>query len=237
MKIVQKLVLIAALTASINNYCKTLDELAITYGTDKSSQAHGYTATYEKYFAPLREKSIKFLEIGFWRGYSAHMWEDYFSNAQLFFIDINKDALSYLKNFTRSNLFIVNQEDPIALMNFIQMVGGDFDIIIDDGGHTMNQQITSFKTLFPFLKRGGIYVIEDLHTSYRFGPNSLVTEGQETTVEFLQNLVDCVNKIGAQTGYAAFNKCSPAVLKQLSEYEKHIESIHFYTSLCFIIKR
>lgn len=237
MNVIQSIILIASLAASSGIFSKTLDELALFYGTDKSSQAHGYTAAYDNYFASLREKPIKFLEIGFWRGYSAHMWEDYFSNGQLFFIDVNNDAYTHFKNFTRSQLFMVNQEDPMALMSFVQKVGGDFDIIIDDGGHTMNQQITSFKTLFPFLKRGGIYVIEDLHTSYRFGPNSLAAAGQETTVEFLQNLVDCVNKIGAQTGYAAFNKCSPTVLKQLSEYEKHIESIHFYTSLCFIIKR
>lgn len=170
------------------------------------------------------------------------MWEEYFTNAQLFFIDINSESKNYFTNFNRSSLNLVNQEDLVALTNFAHKVGGNFDIIIDDGGHTMNQQITSFKILFPFLKSGGIYVIEDLHTSYPFGPNPNTVYGcsngkQQTTINFLKTLIDDVNKIGAQTGYANFNKCSSEILTALTTYEKEIESIHFHTSLCFIIKR
>ena len=53
-----------------------------------------------------------------------------------------------------------------SLIQFIQQSGGDFDIILDDGGHKMDQQITSFRVLFPILKSGGVYIIEDLGTSY-----------------------------------------------------------------------
>jgi hypothetical protein len=225
---------------SSNTQSTSLDELALRYGTDKSSKSHGYTKIYERYFAPLRDKQLKFLEIGFFRGASAHMWEDYFTQGEIHFIDVEPNTLEFLKNFTRTTLHIMNQEDPAALVNFIQKTGGEFDIIIDDGGHTMSQQIISFKQLFPAVRSGGVYVIEDLHTSYanyipaytHFG-----SKNQKTTVEFLQNLVHDINGVSARTGYADFEKCPQHIFDQLSVYEKQIESIHFYASLCFIFKR
>lgn len=220
---------------------QSLDSLGLEYGTDKSSISHAYTKIYEKYFSPLKEKPLRFLEIGFFQGNSAHMWEKYFSDAQLFFIDIDPLTRNFFQNFARAKLSIVNQENPNELSNFIREVGGDFDIIIDDGGHTMNQQIISFKVLFPFLKSGGIYVIEDLHTSYtyipdyeRFHYNN--TQGQ-TAVEFLQSLIHSINNVGARNGCADFSKCPESLYSLLSKHEKEIESLHFYCSLCFIFKR
>lgn len=222
-------------------YPESLDNLGLKYGTDKSSLFHSYTKIYEKYFEPLREQPIKFLEIGFSRGASAHMWEEYFSNAQLFYIDIDLSSFGFLQNFTRTHLYFVNQENPAELSNFSREMG-DFDIIIDDGGHTMNQQITSFKMLFPHLKSGGIYVIEDLHTSYTYQKNYGTCYGsgdpsQQTMAEFLQKLVHSVNKMGALTGCADFDKCPSHIFSEFSVYEKDIISVHFYCSLCFIFKR
>jgi hypothetical protein len=58
-----------------------LDALALASGTDKSSAGHNYTKIYAKYFASLKDKPIKFLEIGIFQGNSVKMWEDYFSEA------------------------------------------------------------------------------------------------------------------------------------------------------------
>jgi Methyltransferase domain len=231
-----------SLLTMVNLSAKTLDELAIQYGTDKSSYHHAYTKYYEKYFELMRDKPVKFLEIGFYRGASAHMWEDYFSNGDLFFIDINPHVFTQLNEFKRVHINLVNQDDVCALNNFIEEVGTGFDIIIDDGGHTMSQQITSFKTLFPHVKSGGIYVIEDLHTSYPYGPNYAFDYGcanpeQPTAVNFLKTLVDCVNLPGARTTCADARKCPRNLISDLSSYVSEIESIHFYCSLVFIIKK
>src|SRR5690349_11812103 len=81
-----------------------------------------------------------------------------------------------------------SQED-IPFLNTINTTQGYFDIIIDDGGHTMRQQITSLIYLLPKVRSGGIYVIEDLHTSYMINLNgaSLVNT---TTIEFIKRLMD-----------------------------------------------
>lgn len=149
-----KKILIFTLLTNLSLYPATLDELGLRWGTDKSSAFHHYTKIYEKYFSELRKKPIKFLEIGFSTGASAHMWEEYFEHAQLYFMDINPETVNLLQNFKRTKLYLVDQGNPAELLAFIQDVGGDFDIIIDDGGHTMNQQIISFKTLFPSIKSG-----------------------------------------------------------------------------------
>ncbi len=206
--------------------------------------AHDYLKVYERYFSTIRTEPITFLEIGFFQGESAQLWEQYFPHADLYFIDINPICFEYFKRRNlskRSHLYLVNQESKKDLKDFIKKVDGEFDVIIDDGGHTVNQQKTSFEILFPALKSGGVYIIEDLHTSYwkRFGgagepgnPKAAIS----STTEFLKNLVDDINYGAAYTGYAnrAYSK---NILKQFTYYQKHIESIHFYGSLCCIFKR
>lgn len=223
--------------------CDTLDQIAIKYGTDKNSNSHNYTEVYEHHFHHLKNIPIKFLEIGFLLGASARMWDEYFLKAQLYFIDVNPECYKYAKNLSNCcHLDMVDQGNKNALINYIQKVGGDFDIIIDDGGHTMNQQITSFKALFPYVKSGGIYVIEDLYTSYwkEFGGHGSVNNpkaGQGTTINFLKDLIDDLNFIGASSGHANQNIYPENMAQSLSYYKWNIKGIYFYSSVCFIIKR
>jgi hypothetical protein len=221
-----------------------LDRIALECKTDKSSAWHNYTPVYDKQFAHLQHKPIKFLEIGFCKGASAHMWDQYFTAAtKLHFLDIDPTAYNYVQGLSaRCELDMVDQSNINALNQFIAKVGGEFDIIIDDGGHTMHQQITSFRVLFPQLKSKGIYVIEDLHTSYWHqygGQGSLENPqaGPGTTIKFLYQLIDDLNYIGARTQCADKRKCPTNILATLNYYQQHIEAMFFYDSLCFIIKR
>lgn len=215
------------------NAYEYLDRLAIEANTDKSSNYHNYTAIYAKYFDQIKNDPIKFLEIGIYQGNSVKLWENYFKNADLHFFDITFGAVQYFSK--RSSYYLVNQENPEDLLSFIRLFGGDFDVIIDDGGHTMQQQIVSFQTLFPFVKSGGIYVIEDLHTSYwsHFGGGG----HENTTIAFLKNLVDDVNFVGNSTTKARHIHLDPAFEQTLNIYQRDIESIHFYDSVAIILKR
>ena len=130
--------------------------------TDKGPSGHNYTEVYEYFFLPLRYAPIKILEIGIETGGSLKLWEKYFPNATVFGIDIVKKEFM---NSTRIKTFVGDQASRQALNSFIQTYGGDFDIILDDGGHTMEQQQISLGFLFKYVKPGGLYVLEDLHTS------------------------------------------------------------------------
>lgn len=210
-----------------------LDQLAIEAGADKGSFYHNYTDIYSRYFADLKDKPIKFLEIGIYKGASVKMWEKYFTAADLHFIDITFDNAEY--SSPRSHYYLCNQESVPGLQKFIQDAGGNFDVIINDGGHTMNQQITSFKTLFPHVKRGGMYIIEDLHTSYWSswpGGNTRLN-----TMAFLKSLIDDVNFVGARTGRASHLAIDHSISKEMNLYQEQIASMHFYDSVVVIMKR
>lgn len=234
----------------------TLEQLEVKYNGFKNL-SHNYLPIYETYFSPLRDKNLKFLEIGFYMGNSAYMFEEYFANAELHFIDINPDFIKYAQNLSsRSTLHIMSQSDEKKLHELVNQVG-EFDIVIDDGSHTMHDQQFTFKALFPFIKSGGIYIIEDLHTSYWRGHGGGGEIGDPksspySTTEFLKALVDNVNYVGAYTGTASRERALVRVLvghdqwgnynfpkdffETLNYYSKHIKSIHFYDSMCFIFK-
>lgn len=183
-----------------------LDSLALSLDPEidsgKSSNWHNYTEIYSYYFGNIKDKPLKFLEIGIYKGSGVKLWENYFKNAELHFIDITLDRAEYFSN--RSHYHLADQADPAQLLKVIDETGGEFDIIIDDGGHTMIQQITSFATLFPFLKSGGIYIVEDLHTSYwkTYGGGGTLEfprAGPDTAIQFFKDLIDDVNFVGART--------------------------------------
>ncbi len=208
---------------------RDLDAIALRSGTDKASEWHDYMHMYSRHFAPFREQPIKFLEIGLWEGSSAKLWEEYFPRAELHFIDISFDALKYRSG--RSYYHLCNQEDPDDLNRFLKAVPGPFDIIVDDGGHTARQQLTSFSILFPQMRSGGIYVIEDLHSSYWGGT------GPGSTIYFLKALIDEVNYIGAKTGRASQAAVPLELQKEMTFYRDQVRSISFSSSTAVIERR
>jgi hypothetical protein len=152
------------------------ESLAKRAGTDKVT-THAYEKIYEMWLAPWRHEAVNFLEIGlgcdmtYGPGKSLSLWEEYFTHrdARVSFLEVDgvcvKNHAIKLRNGT---IFVGSQEDESVLRNIAaegHAVGG-YDVIVDDGGHTMKQQLTSLKVLWPAVSSGGLYVIEDLQTSY-----------------------------------------------------------------------
>ena len=103
------------------------------------------------------------LEIGVLAGGSLEIWQTYLgSDATIAGVDIMPSVRDYVTDFT---VHIGNQADP-TFLRATNDESGPFDIVIDDGGHTFHQQITSFETLYPLLADGGVYIVEDTCTSY-----------------------------------------------------------------------
>jgi len=150
-----------------------LSELANKAGTDKGTTAfcsHSYTIIYNQLFESLSSGNVKMLEIGVadprFPGASAQMWRDYFPDLYFVGYDINPDAEKYQDLANNVYIFIGDQNSPEDLQRCIDSHGGEFDIILDDGSHYSEHILTSFENLFPHLKPGGYYVIEDLHSVY-----------------------------------------------------------------------
>ncbi len=185
---------------------------------DHHSRKHdNYFEFYDRHFKSIRDRTLNILEIGVQYGGSVEMWKKYFHNSLITGIDI--DPMCKIHASKRVLIWIGDQTDRAFLSQF-----KNYDIIIDDGGHTMNQQQTSFECLFPLLNPGGIYVIEDLHTSYW----TEFLDKTPTTMEYLASLTHSLNSAASKSGRA---EGKPAI------ESKEISEMHFYPSMCFIYKQ
>lgn len=226
-------------------YRNDLKKLLPLYGSKWNP--HLFGQHYQEHFAPLKNKKLNILEIGV-GGYedpdsggdSLRMWKQYFPNSMIYGMDIvDKSALEE----DRIKIFQGSQDDEAFLKKVVAEVG-KFDIIIDDGSHRNDHVIKTFKILFPQLNNGGIYVVEDTHTSYipsyenwsKFCSNnvaphwaeyggSLDLYDQRTMINFFKRLVDCLShQEFLHPGYTP------------NYFDKHIVGIHFYRNQVFIYK-
>jgi hypothetical protein len=182
-----------------------------------------YFEVYETHFAKFKGKDVNFLEIGIFRGGSLQMWKKYFGeNAQIIGIDIEPNC----KNFEEKNIdiHIGSQSDTVFLKSVVEKYK-KFDIILDDGGHSMQQQIISFKELFFHLNEGGLYVCEDTHSSYwlRYGGGD---KRPGTFIEYTKNLIDQLHAWHSEESSLRVN-----------ELTKNVFSIHYYDSIVVLEKR
>lgn len=131
-----------------------LHDLGIKYGTDKATH-HGYCDFYEQH---LPKNITRLLEIGVKDGASLRMWRDYYPEAEIWGIDINEPIeVEGCKVMKR------DATDPTI---FHAYMPESFDVIIDDGSHMTKDQILAFKMLKWRVKDKGLYIVEDIHTSF-----------------------------------------------------------------------
>ena len=124
-----------------------------------------YFPIYEMLFEKYRNKGITFVEIGVLDGGSLEIWKKYFGkNSRIIGIDNNPECKK-IEN-QDYEIFIGSQSDPEFWYNFYKQVG-DIDIILDDGGHTNDQQIITLVESIKHIKDGGLHVVEDVHASYQ----------------------------------------------------------------------
>ena len=147
------------------------------HNTDKVSD-HRYDLLYEDLFAQFRCRPLKLLEIGlgcnmqYGAGHSLPVWYNYFPQADIHFLEYDADCASkheasiHRLYGDRVHVHTGDQANLTDLERLISRSGGNFDVIIDDGGHTWQQQHVSLDVMLPSaLKPGGVYVVEDLLTS------------------------------------------------------------------------
>ena len=225
-----------------------LNDLTIKYDVDALEL--GYTQHYNQLLSEVRDDFTKVLEIGVETGRSHRLWLEYFPNAKIYGYDIFKygyDELQRLQEanpfLDRSVMFKGDQSNVEDLNRFKSEHGGDFDMIIDDGGHTMEQMQTSLNHLWDSIKPGGVYVIEDLHscsgqwtTLYGY---EVIKNGDTLTTDLLNSLENNDDKV-TETNYISaemLNKIRDEL--DWCQTQIGVESYRNYkwpTMLCFMRK-
>lgn len=148
-----------------------LCKLGAWYRTDKVEP--GYTKFYNALFGNKRDEVLKVLEIGIGSleamkhvpdyivGASLFMWRDYFPHAEIYALDNNIASVLAMANVSRMHAMHCDQANAGQLDVVKCSAGYGFDLILDDGDHRAASQLPAFHALFPLLKPGGIYIIED----------------------------------------------------------------------------
>lgn len=193
---------------------KTLDELAITYGTDKGTlkadfpdgRGHGYAPQYDRLFAALRQMPVTLLEIGVGGGESIMMWLEYFPLAKVIGVDTTRDTNKWNTPGTIDRYTFVNGDQSCKTFwaCFLADYGNNWDIVIDDGSHRADHIITTFECLWPAVSPRGLYAIEDLGCSYGAGSVHVVN-GWPSHMDWLKAKLDEIN-LGHEIEWAHFSK-------------------------------
>jgi Cephalosporin hydroxylase len=205
-----------------------LRALAALYGSDKGG-GHEYVQHYQRKLAPLRRKGIVLLEIGIGGygtpesgGASLRMWRTYFPRGRIYGIDIHDKSPH---DERRVKTFRGSQDDKTFLDRVISEIGQP-DVIIDDGSHVCAHIIASFNSLFPKLREGGYYFVEDTQTSYLpdYGGSDSDPDDPRTSVGYFKQRVHGLNYEERQ------NSTEP------SYFEKKITVISFFHNLICVEK-
>lgn len=174
-----------------------------------------YFEVYEQFFSPFVGKQVHLLEIGVYSGGSLEMWPAYFGEkARIYGVDIEPACQQYANG--QVAIFIGDQADRSFWQHFKTKVP-HLDLIIDDGGHTTQQQIVTLEEMLPHLSPGGVYIIEDIH-----GSDNLFAS-------YLYGLQESLHAADFLPGSDYKTKANP--------FQQMIRAIHIYPYLAVIQKR
>ena len=167
----------------------TLEGLAEKYYTDKHFTHDFFRQVYQKEFEKIKDSARKVVELGVHEGQSINIWREFFKNAKIIGIDcqINRAEIDNNERVELINMTVGSNDDE-ELENFSKQ-HDDIDLFIDDGSHLMKDQQVTIAKIFKSIKSGGIYVLEDLHTSYsvRTDKNSIFKSEKNTiTLDMLE---------------------------------------------------
>lgn len=178
-----------------------------------------YFDYYDRHLERFIGKQFTLLEIGTCYGGSLQIWKKYFgSNVKIIGIDIDPRT-----KFEEPQIYteVGSQSDPEFLATILNRYGTP-DVIIDDGSHIQNDVMSSFINLYPRLNDGGVYVIEDTHTSLWSGYNGGI-KNPNNFIEIASRFAMDVNREFAEEHYVT----SIPDLKEIC----------FYNSMIFIEKQ
>lgn len=197
----------AALPTSANPLKTFFNERRTGRGIDKWMH---YFDIYHRHLAKFVGRDMSLLEIGVYSGGSLEMWRQYFGErCRILGVDLQEACKVYENEYTR--IFIGDQADPGFWKAFSRDVPY-VDVLIDDGGHRVEQQIATLEAMLPRIRPGGVYLCEDIHGI------------QNGFAAYLQGFVKHLNAIQ----HGALGTVIPSPL------QRWIASVHLYPYIAVV---
>jgi 23S rRNA U2552 (ribose-2'-O)-methylase RlmE/FtsJ len=205
--------------------------------TDKWSR---YFDVYQRYLEKYEGKNITFIEVGVQNGGSMEMWSKFFGpESKLYGIDIDPKCAELKYDNPNVNIIIGDQESKEFWDTILPSIG-PIDVFIDDGGHFIPQQIVTFEKVWNKIKKNGVYICEDTHTSYFQRFNSSY-KSQNSFIEYAKDFADILHlkktdQYNSRIGENISNiiRSNENLVKK--EFAHDLSSIHFYDSMIVIEK-
>jgi hypothetical protein len=210
-----------------------LEALASQYGTDKASYHHDYMRFYEFFLRPFKNDEFTLLELGVGpeksKGKSLLTWRDYFPRAQIVGVDRRADARDVATDRIAIEIGDCGNE------RFLAGLAKKYSpaIIVEDASHKWSHQIKSLTTLFPSLQPGGIFIVEDIHTSFGKWGERGFSDQADDTASYLTHLTHLVTGKGHPHPLTANRE----VGKIEGKLRSQIDAISFYDSTCLLVKK
>ena len=170
-----------------------------------------YFEMYHRHLAKFVGKDVHFAEIGVFSGGSLQMWKSYLGDrAHIHGIDLDESTLAY--GGGNVTIHVGDQADRSFWARFRRNVP-TLDVVVDDGGHTPEQQRVTLEELLPHLRQGGVYICEDIHR-----------DGNAFTA-YVAGLIDQFNAIQGSTDMPT------------TSFQAAVASMHVYPFVVVIEKR
>lgn len=213
-------------------------EVAKPYGDTDKVLWHNYQRFYDRVLAPFRMAPVRLLEIGVRNGGSLKLWTAYFpAYEHVYGLAYGEGTAKGEVGVPKTTIIEGDQSKKADLDNLVRRSGGNFHIIVDDGSHVPFHQLFTFLILFPHLKPGGVYVIEDVETSYWSARHAKVygypirragLNRANSIVEVFTYLTSTINR--------QYHANSPSSWYVISPMEQDIASIEFGQNCIFVHK-
>lgn len=180
---------------------------------------NNYFEIYENCLNKFVGKSITIVEVGIGNGGSLFMWRKFLGKkAKIIGIELNPEAKKFEKY--GFEIFVGDQSDPTFWKKFYKKKG-KIDILIDDGGHTNLQQITTLMESIENINKGGVILIEDTHTSF-MNYKGFKNPSKNSFINFSSHIIENLHRR------------NPMVRKKMNYLSKKIYSIEYFDSIVLI---
>lgn len=147
---------------------ESLVEIAgrVCANADATAKPSKFYEIYDRYFHEFSGREVTMMEIGVYQGDSLKVWASYFPQGTIVGVDIMDAGLDF-SAYPNIAFEQADQTDAQRLKEIVRAhAGNGFDIILDDAAHVGQYSATSYSVLFPYLKSGGLYIVEDWGTGY-----------------------------------------------------------------------